>query len=77
MHDECLQLHPAITDQKPHNTCDSKATQGAADGDCGTSIGINLEDGICSYCKCYDFNSSTRLAITSRSVLVFKIGCSV
>jgi len=26
---------------------------------------------------CYDFNSSTKLAITSQSVLVFKIECSV
>jgi len=50
-YNECSQVHPAIAEQKPDVTCDSKATCSATDGHRGTRVGVDLEDGICSYRK--------------------------
>jgi hypothetical protein len=44
-YNECLQIHPDITKQKPDITCDSKYTCSAADGHRGTtSIGVDPKD---------------------------------
>jgi len=44
-HNERPQVHPAITEQEPDVTGNPETTGGAANGDCGTSIGVDLEDG--------------------------------
>ena len=49
-HNECLQVHPDIAEQKPDITCDSKSTC-SADGHRATSIGVDFEDGTCGYHK--------------------------
>jgi hypothetical protein len=45
-HNERPQVHPAITKQEPDITGNPKTTCSAADGNCGTSVGIDFEDGI-------------------------------
>jgi len=45
-HNECSQVYPAITKQEPDIRGNPKPTCGAADGNRGTSVGINFEDGI-------------------------------
>ena len=50
-HNESLQIHPIITDQKPYITGNPKATRSAASGDCGMRVGVDLENRICSYCQ--------------------------
>ena len=49
-HNKSLQVYPIITEQEPKVTGNSKATRGAASGNSGVRIGVDLEDGICSYC---------------------------
>jgi hypothetical protein len=45
-HNERPQVHPAIAEQEPDVTCNPKPTGGAANSDCGASIGVDFEDGI-------------------------------
>ena len=45
-HNECPQVHPAITEKEPDGTGNPKPTCGATDGNRGTSVGIDFEDGI-------------------------------
>ena len=53
-HNECPQVHPIITEQKPHIAGYSKATCSAANSNCSVSVGVDLEDRIRSYRKhCY------------------------
>jgi len=48
---ESLRVHPNITEQEPYVTCNPKATCRAASVNRGVRVGVDLEDGICSYCK--------------------------
>lgn len=50
-HNERPQVHPTITEQEPDVTGDPKSTCGAADGNRGISIGVDVEDGTRSYRK--------------------------
>ena len=45
-HNERPQVHPTITEKEPDITGNPKPTCSAADGNCGTSVGVNSEDGI-------------------------------
>ena len=45
-HNERPQVHPAIAEQEPDVTDNPKTTGGAANGNCGASIGVDFEDGI-------------------------------
>jgi hypothetical protein len=50
-HNECPQVYPIITEQKPYIAGYSKATCSAANSNRGVSVGVDLEDGIWSYRK--------------------------
>jgi hypothetical protein len=50
-HNESLQVHPIIAEQEPYVAGNPEATSGAASGNSGVCIGVNLEDGVCSYCQ--------------------------
>jgi len=50
-HNKCPQVHPAITKQEPDIRGNPKPTCGAADGNRGTSVGIDFEYGIGRYRK--------------------------
>jgi hypothetical protein len=50
-YNERPQVHPAITEQEPYITGNPKPTCCAADGDRGTSVGIDFEDRIRRYRK--------------------------
>jgi len=50
-HNELLQPNPAITEKEPEVTGNPQPTCDAADGNRGTSIGVDFEDGIWSYGK--------------------------
>jgi hypothetical protein len=47
-HNECLQVHPTITEQEPDVTGNPNTTCSVADGHRGASVGV---DGIWSYRK--------------------------
>ena len=64
-HDECLQVHPIITDQEPYITGKAETACGAAGSHRGVSMGVYLEDGVRGDCKhrCVRSKSHCQLTI--------------
>jgi len=50
-HNECLQVHPIITDQEPYVTGKAETACGAAGSHRDVSMGVDLEDGVRGDCK--------------------------